>query len=104
MLERLSGREHEVLTAFCLERVGAKALRMQGLVKTKVRFRTLDPATISGYVASGEPMDKAGAYGAQGMGGTFIAALEGSYSNVVGLPITETVTALQEHFGIAAYA
>jgi septum formation protein len=103
MLEKLSGREHEVLTAFCLERVGIKAHWMQALVRTTVKFRTLDQATISGYVASGEPMDKAGAYGAQGMGGTFIATIQGSYSNVVGLPIAETVSALQEHFDISAF-
>ena len=91
-LARLSGREHAVLTAVAFklgERMEA------GLSATAVRFRALDRAEISRYVASGEPMDKAGAYGIQGRAGAFVSEIHGSYSGVMGLPLYETVLLLK---------
>ena len=95
-LQRLSGREHEVLTAIAFkfgERMEAE------LSATTVRFRELGRAEIERYVASGEPMDKAGAYGIQGRAGAFVAEIRGSYSGVMGLPLYET-TLLLRRFGI----
>ena len=66
------------------------------LVETQVRFCALSTADIEAYVASKEPMDKAGSYGIQGLGGCFVAAIEGSYSGVVGLPLVETRELLAE--------
>ncbi|MBE0622858.1 MAG: septum formation inhibitor Maf [Burkholderiales bacterium] len=96
-LTRLSGREHEVLTAVAfklVERVETE------LSVTAVRFRELSHTEIARYVASGEPMDKAGAYGIQGRAGAFIAEIRGSYSGVMGLPLYETVLLLRR-FGLA---
>ena len=95
-LKRLSGREHEVLTAVAFkfgERIETE------LSVTAVRFRTLGPGEIARYVASGEPMDKAGAYGIQGRAGAFISEIRGSYSGVMGLPVYETAQLL-ERFGL----
>ena len=61
---------------------------------TDVRFRTLDPEWIRGYLATGEPMDKAGAYGIQGKGAMLVRSINGSYTNVVGLPLSDTVDLL----------
>jgi septum formation protein len=84
MLRRLSGRRHEVLTGVSLRR-GADEL---GRVETTVvHFVTLSPDDIAWYVASGEGRDKAGAYAIQGFASRFIPRIEGSYSNVVGLPV-----------------
>jgi septum formation protein len=91
-LERLSGREHEVLTAIAFklgERMEAE------LSVTAVRFRGLGRAEIDRYVASGEPMDKAGAYGIQGRAGAFVTEIRGSYSGVMGLPLYETAQLLK---------
>ncbi len=84
MLRRLSGREHEVVTGVCLragERVAAEA------ECTRVRFVTLSEDEIASYAASGEPMDKAGAYAIQGLASKYIDRIEGCYFNVVGLPV-----------------
>jgi len=100
ILSRLSGREHEVLTAIAFkfgERMETE------LSATAVRFRVLVPAEIDRYVASGEPMDKAGAYGIQGYAGAFIAEIRGSYSGVMGLPLYETAQLLRR-FGIGPAA
>lgn len=91
MLTRLAGREHQVLTAVALV-AGTRADTR--LSVTTVRFRPLAAATIDRYVATGEPMDKAGGYGIQGLGGALVASLTGSYTGVVGLPIAETVDLL----------
>jgi septum formation protein len=91
-LQRLSGREHEVLTAIAFklgERMEAE------LSVTMVRFREIGSAEIERYVASGEPMDKAGAYGIQGRAGAFVAEIHGSYSGVMGLPLYETTLLLR---------
>jgi len=84
MLELLSGREHEVITGICL-RAGAR--KIVDLAATRVRFVTLTREEMETYVASGEPIDKAGAYAIQGLASKFIDRIEGDYFNVVGLPV-----------------
>jgi len=84
MLRRLSGRGHQVLTGVCLRR-GERCLA--GVETTEVWFDPLSEAEIAAYVASGEPRDKAGAYAIQGRAARFIPRINGSYSNVVGLPL-----------------
>lgn len=99
MLTALSGREHQVMTAVavaCGERLELR------LVTTQVRFRGLSAAEIDAYWVSGEPADKAGAYGIQGLGAVFVAHINGSYSAVVGLPLLETA-AILEGFGISCW-
>ncbi len=95
MLRTLSGRVHIVVTAFALARGGA--VIESRAVTSRVRFRALGADEIDAYVRSGEPMDKAGAYGIQGQGGGFIAEVEGSRDNVMGLPVEETLAALARH-------
>ncbi|WP_336292602.1 nucleoside triphosphate pyrophosphatase [Cronobacter dublinensis] len=93
MLQRLSGQTHQVMTAVAL----ADSLRVrERLVITRVTFRALTAQDIAAYVESGEPMDKAGAYGIQGLGGCFVRSIEGSYHAVVGLPLVETWELLSE--------
>jgi septum formation protein len=84
MLGLLSGREHTVLTGICLRAYGGL---IEDLEVTRVRFVPLSPRQVDEYVASGEPMDKAGAYAIQGLASRFIDRLEGCYWNVVGLPV-----------------
>jgi septum formation protein len=101
-LRLLSGRNHRVYTAVCL--VTPKEGFRQRLVETRVRFKRLSDEDIESYLASGEWRGKAGGYAAQGLAGSFIVKLVGSYSNVVGLPLYETVTLLSGegypvHFG-----
>jgi septum formation protein len=84
MLRALSGERHQVITGICLTR-GADVIR--DVVSTDVWFSALTDDEIKGYVASGEPMDKAGAYGIQGLASRFIHRIDGSYTNVVGLPV-----------------
>lgn len=84
MLSRLSGREHRVFTGVTLVR-GDRIITEYEC--TVVRFRSMSPEEISAYVATGEPMDKAGAYGAQGIGALFVEGIEGDFFNVVGLPL-----------------
>ena len=93
MLRRLSGQTHEVMTAVAL---ADKQRVCERLVITRVTFRTLTAQDIAAYVESGEPMDKAGAYGIQGLGGCFVRRIEGSYHAVVGLPLVETWELLSE--------
>ena len=97
MLGMLSGRAHQVMTAIALTD-GVKT--QSQLVVTEVRFNTLSPQQISDYVATGEPVDKAGAYGIQGRGAVLVASISGSYSSVVGLPLSETAQMLAQ-FGVA---
>ena len=96
MLQALSGRSHRVLTTIAVAH--ENRLRLAASV-TQVKFRRLSAEEISRYVASGEPRDKAGAYGIQGLAATFIARIEGSYSGVMGLPLFETARLLKT-FGI----
>ena len=92
MLRQLSGRRHEVLTGVALLDGDREWLE---IARTKVDFAPLSDQEIADYVRSGEPMDKAGAYAVQGLGGLFVAAIDGSYSNVVGLPVTVVYKMLQ---------
>jgi len=97
MLQRLAGRVHEVKTRFALagpEGDPPASLHAE-TVTTRVEFRSLDPIEIEGYVATGEGRDKAGAYAIQGIGGFAVSRIDGSYSNVVGLPVCEVVVALR---------
>jgi septum formation protein len=84
MLRALSGQRHQVITGICLVR-GTTMIR--DIASTDVWFAPLSNDEIAGYVASGEPMDKAGAYGIQGLASRFIERIDGSYTNVVGLPV-----------------
>jgi nucleoside triphosphate pyrophosphatase len=87
ILARLSGRRHSVITAICLQTPQSVEVRQ---VETGVNFVQLDRAVCEAYLATSEPWDKAGAYAIQGLAGAFVSSIEGSYSNVVGLPLTET--------------
>jgi septum formation protein len=95
MLRTLSGTAHQVLTGIHGRRAGPGADAEAGaVVVTQVRFTTLTEAQIAWYVATGEPLDKAGAYAIQGKGGAFVRSIRGSASNVVGLPLEETLALL----------
>ncbi|MEL4107027.1 Maf family protein [Oscillospiraceae bacterium WX1] len=96
MLNRLSGNRHTVYTGVALLQNGRRATFAE---KTDVFFRALSSREIASYVATGEPLDKAGAYGAQGRGAVFIERIEGDFFTVMGLPLCRLVTALQA-FGI----
>ena len=98
MLKLLSGTQHEVLTGVAITD-GTRLLHDTSI--SRVRFRDLTDAEIAAYIATNEPMGKAGAYAIQGMGAVFIERLEGSYSGVMGLPIFETSMLLSQ-FGIKA--
>ena len=91
MLATLSGRWHRVHTAVALRLRDTLSVR---LCTSKVGFRSLSPAELEGYCATGEPLGKAGAYAIQGLGALFVSRLEGSYSGVVGLPLYETAELL----------
>ncbi len=98
MLRRLRGREHEVITGVAV--VDARTGRSQAtVVVSRVRMAEYGEGDIEAYVATGEPLDKAGAYAIQGRGGALVAGLEGSFSNVVGLPLEETAGLLAA-FGV----
>jgi len=95
MLEQLSGREHRVLSGYAVLDRQSGAQRVEA-VSTKVWFRQLTEAEITNYIATGEPADKAGAYAIQGLGICFVARIEGSYTNVVGLPLCKLTLAMKE--------
>lgn len=95
MLRKLSGKEHHVYTAFSIVRPKNEILHSE-IVDTRVRVKTLAASEIEGYIKTGEPMDKAGAYGIQGIGSFMVGGFEGSYSNVVGLPVEELLAALKK--------
>lgn len=95
MIRSLSGRSHEVISGVALARAGELLASIS--VRTEVRFRALDERTVAAYVATGEGDDKAGSYGIQGLAGALVTGISGSYSNVVGLPLAETVALLEEH-------
>jgi septum formation protein len=100
MLRALSGRAHEVWTGVAVVRDGAEPLTLETTCRTRVVFRELDAREIDDYVASGEPLDKAGAYAIQGGAARFVERCEGDYENVVGLPLAATA-ALLERAGLA---
>lgn len=91
-LRLLSGRNHRVYTGVCI--VTPKEGFRQRLIETRVRFKRLTNEDIQGYIGSGEWRGKAGGYGVQGIAGSFVVKLVGSYTNVVGLPLYESVTLL----------
>jgi septum formation protein len=93
MLCRLGGRSHQVLSAVALWHAGKVRT---ALSRSEVSFRAIGPEEAEAYWESGEPRDKAGAYGIQGMGGMFVEHLSGSYSGVMGLPLFETAALLKE--------
>lgn len=93
MLERLAGRTHKVLTGVAL---CALDVEWSAISSTDVQFRDISPDEARRYWQSGEPRDKAGGYAIQGRGGMFVRAIMGSYSGVVGLPVFETASLLQE--------
>lgn len=93
MLRSLSGRAHEVMTGVCVRRADREAALA---VTTEVRFAPVSEPEISWYVSTGEPLDKAGAYAVQGIGGAFVAEVRGSISNVVGLPLLESLALLSQ--------
>ena len=93
MLERLSGQPHDVLTGVALAWRGAIRARVE---KTTVWFRPLSAGEIAWYVGTGEPRDRAGAYAIQGLASRFVPRIDGSYTNVVGLPITAVLALLND--------
>lgn len=95
MLTFLSGAVHEVLTGICVIDCLTKQV-WQDVEVTKVYFRSLTGEEIKAYLASGEPFDKAGAYGIQGLGSLLVEKIEGCYDNVVGLPLVKTMTLLRK--------
>jgi len=92
MLLRLQGREHTVATGIAVARGGSC---WSGVEQVSVRFRVFDEETARGYVETGEPMDKAGAYGIQGFGATLVAGITGDFFAVMGLPVARLVTLLE---------
>ncbi len=99
MLKNLSGRGHEVYTGYCVMRI-ADGKVVCNSVKTRVHFKELDDEKINSYISSGEPMDKAGAYGIQGKGALLISRIDGDYFNVVGLPVSALADTLEREFEI----
>ncbi len=102
MLRRLCGREHEVITGVAVVDAGTGRCRATAVV-SRVRMAEYGEAEIEAYVATEEPLGKAGAYAIQGRGGALVAGLEGSFSNVVGLPLEETAGLLAD-FGVRVSA
>ncbi len=98
MLRALSGREHEVFTGVCVLDAATGRSETRS-VRTGVTFRELTDAQIDAYIATGEPMDKAGAYAIQGGAGEFVSKLDGELENVIGFPVVE-VKEMLEHFGM----
>ncbi|HET6617744.1 MAG TPA: Maf family protein [Gemmatimonadota bacterium] len=104
MLTRLAGREHMVHTGVAVQSPDGVALApagggravVSGVESTAVRFRPLAPAAIEAYVATGEPLDKAGAYGIQGYGAALVESVHGCYFNVMGFPVTRVLSLLDD--------
>lgn len=100
MLRELSGATHQVMTGLCIREGGDGGKEVRTVVTTDVEFKELGEEEIEAYIASGEPMDKAGAYAIQGLAAYMIRAIRGSYTNVVGLPLAETADILAGTFGV----
>ena len=96
MLKRLQGREHTVITGICLRHAGGVIVDHSS---TQVCFTAMTDSEIEAYVASGEPMDKAGAYGIQGLASKFVERIDGCYFNVMGLPVSLVYRRLRETLG-----
>ena len=106
MLVSLSGKKHEVLTGYCLLHTEKKqeVKRSCRVIRTQVSLRSLSLEEIERYVATSEPLDKAGSYGVQNFGTLLVEKIEGSYTNVVGLPLTELCSDLKDFFGIPLFS
>ena len=104
MLRLLSGKRHLVYTGYALlERfptIDRSVMIRARAVRSWVRMRKLSSSDIERYVASGEPMDKAGAYAAQGLGMALVESVQGSHANVVGLPVCQLMQDVEKHFGV----
>ena len=96
MLTELSGKTHRVLTSIAIAYGAGGKQRLQALSESKVTFALISKAQIARYVATGEPMDKAGSYGVQGMAAGMIERISGSYSGIMGLPLFETTQLLRQ--------
>ncbi len=96
MLRSLAGRAHQVMTGVAFARAGSRGeIELEGaVICSEVRFRQLSDQEIEAYVATGEPLDKAGAYGIQGLGGALVESYTGSYTNIVGLPMEHVLESL----------
>ena len=94
MLSKLRGRTHIVATGFCITRGGGPVF--EGVVESRVEMVNLSDDEVRWYVSTGEPLDKAGAYGVQGIGAMFIKRVVGSYTNVVGLPLAELIEGMKK--------
>lgn len=101
ILRKISGKTHEVITAVAVREIG-RATQLDS-VSAKVQIRNASDDEIRDYIATGEPMDKAGAYGIQGMGGRLVERVTGDYFTVVGLPVDKTLQMLSTHIDIAPY-
>ncbi len=97
MLRSLAGRSHTVYTGVCIARPGENGRRETFSCASNVRFYPLSDDTIRRYIATGEPMDKAGAYGIQGYGCVLVEGIEGDYFNVMGLPVAQTARYLSQY-------
>jgi septum formation protein len=95
MLQQLAGREHVVITGYALVKV-ADNKKLGGVEETRVKIDSLDERTIDWYVDTGEPLDKAGGYAIQGKGAFMVEWIEGSYTNVVGLPLCQIMRLLKD--------
>jgi len=106
MLATLSGARHTVLTGYTIARhgEGTGPKNLTRVVRSSVWIRKLSREAIRAYIATGEPMDKAGSYAAQGIGMTFIERISGSYTNVVGLPMAQLIADLELRFGFPVYS
>jgi septum formation protein len=96
MLAMLQSRTHVVFTGYAIVNSNYPEKTRVGFVRSEVRIRDLDEKEIEGYVGTGEPMDKAGAYAIQGIGASIVQEISGSYTNVVGLPLCEVLKELKE--------
>ena len=99
MLEKLSGNEHYVYTGIALVHLESNK-KIVEFEKTKVIFNTLTPKEIENYISTGEPLDKAGAYGAQGIGAVLVNRMEGDFYNVIGLPLSRLNQMMKQYFDI----
>ncbi len=102
MLKALSGTEHYVYTGFAVVEANTSH-KVVDYAKTKVKMKNLSDEQIKRYVASGEPMGKAGAYAIQGIGAVLVESIEGDFFNVVGLPVSKLHDVLEQDFGISLY-
>lgn len=98
MIKKLSGKTHEVLTAFCVGRIKKPRPQKLKMVSTKVRFRALSRDEISSYIRGGDWRGKAGSYGIQGKALEFVDQIQGSLTSVVGLPVTESIQAIAQAY------